>query len=731
MALQIRRGTNAERLTITPLQGELIFTTDTQKVFVGDGTTLGGVAISTDTNSEDVQDIVGPMFTGGTHTGISFSYNDGNGTINATVTGGGGGSGTVTDVSVASANGFSGSVANSTTTPSITLSTSVTGMLKGNGTAISAAVAGTDFQTPLSAGVDYQEPLTLTTLGSTGPATLVGNTLNIPEYAVSGGGGGATILNDLTDVTITGTPAANSILKYNSVTSQWVNGSTSLSDDSTPALSGDLNTNTFLIQGTGRISMARDDILDRPSASFTVANNFQNVSSHIALTKTRGTLASRLPLQDLDAIGGIKFYGWDGSFYRNTATIDAIINGTAAPGQLPTRIAFGTEDSSGNFDQRVSILSGGALAANYGIVLNSTGSSANTDYSLRLNRLRGTISSPTTVQTGDVISSINSVGFDGVDYNSLVSSIQTSVEGTIAPGQLPGRMSFSTADSTGALQIRVTIPPSGTLQANYGILSVSGGSTAALDHSLTLSRYKGTLVSPTTVASGDVISQINSLAYDGTNYTIGSQIRSLVEGTVGAGQVPTKMTFATANSSGTMNTALTIDSQQFVFVEKKLWITGDTVNDDQLLLIHANNDGTDCANIALRRSRGAIGTLTAVQTNDFLHDINFQGFDGTNWVTSAAIKARVVGTPATGNVPGQLLLVTRNQVTGAITTKIAVNNSNIFFGVMPRMPAYADQTAAELSVTSVGGTLFDGLMYYDTALAKVRARAGGVWVNLH
>jgi hypothetical protein len=60
---------------------------------------------------------------------------------------GGGGSGTVTDVSVVNANGLSGSVTNPTTTPSITLSTTVTGLLKGNGTAISAATAGTDYIT--------------------------------------------------------------------------------------------------------------------------------------------------------------------------------------------------------------------------------------------------------------------------------------------------------------------------------------------------------------------------------------------------------------------------------------------------------------------------------------------------------------------------------------------------------------------------------------------------------
>jgi len=104
-----------------------------------------------------------------------------------------GGSGTVTSVSVVSANGLAGTVANATTTPAITLSTSITGVLKGNGTAISAATAGTD----------YQAPITLTTTGTSGAATFVGNTLNIPSYAgtVTSVGGTGTV----NGITLTGT----------------------------------------------------------------------------------------------------------------------------------------------------------------------------------------------------------------------------------------------------------------------------------------------------------------------------------------------------------------------------------------------------------------------------------------------------------------------------------------------------------------------------------------------
>ena len=57
-------------------------------------------------------------------------------------------SGTVTSVSVVSANGFAGTVATATSTPAITLTTTITGLLKGNGTAISAAVPNTDYIAP-------------------------------------------------------------------------------------------------------------------------------------------------------------------------------------------------------------------------------------------------------------------------------------------------------------------------------------------------------------------------------------------------------------------------------------------------------------------------------------------------------------------------------------------------------------------------------------------------------
>ena len=109
-------------------------------------------------------------------------------TISATGSGG-----TVTTISVVSANGFAGTVSTATSTPAITISTSITGLIKGNGTALSAAVAATDYVAPGGAlGTPSSGTLTNCTFptlnqNTTGTAAGLSATL-----AVASGGTGVT-----------------------------------------------------------------------------------------------------------------------------------------------------------------------------------------------------------------------------------------------------------------------------------------------------------------------------------------------------------------------------------------------------------------------------------------------------------------------------------------------------------------------------------------------------------
>ena len=54
MALQLRRGTEAQRTSITPVEGEPLWTTDTTKLYVGDGVTPGGIEVSGSSSNQSL-----------------------------------------------------------------------------------------------------------------------------------------------------------------------------------------------------------------------------------------------------------------------------------------------------------------------------------------------------------------------------------------------------------------------------------------------------------------------------------------------------------------------------------------------------------------------------------------------------------------------------------------------------------------------------------------------------
>lgn len=123
MALRIRRGTEAQRTSVAPFDmGEIVWTTDTERLYVGDGITSGGKNILANSagnglvfnavtqrldvgnfniTTDDVPEGTQPgrqyhtveraqaaaasLFTTGAHNGISFTYQDANNRIDATV----------------------------------------------------------------------------------------------------------------------------------------------------------------------------------------------------------------------------------------------------------------------------------------------------------------------------------------------------------------------------------------------------------------------------------------------------------------------------------------------------------------------------------------------------------------------------------------------------------------------------------------------------------------------
>jgi hypothetical protein len=134
------------------------------------------------------------------------------------------GTGTVTAVSIVSANGFAGTSSGGAT-PALTLTTSVTGLLKGNGTAISAATSGTDYA-PATSGSSIlygnsSGGFSNVTIGS--GVSFVGGTLS-----ATGSGGTVTSVTATSPVASTGgttpvisMPAATSTVSGYLTSTDW------------------------------------------------------------------------------------------------------------------------------------------------------------------------------------------------------------------------------------------------------------------------------------------------------------------------------------------------------------------------------------------------------------------------------------------------------------------------------------------------------------------------------
>lgn len=154
-------------------------------------------------------------------------------------------------------------------------------------------------------------------------------------------------INDLDDVTITGTPTVGHSIVWNG--SAWINAITPLQSDTNPYLGGDLTLSGFDITGTGNIDITGtikstgDLVLDGNSVSGT--GNI-DITGSITATTISTDLGSNLGLNghditgtgNIDIIGGLNANGLStltGSFVLHSEGFSRqgmVVDGTAASG---------------------------------------------------------------------------------------------------------------------------------------------------------------------------------------------------------------------------------------------------------------------------------------------------------------------------------------------------------------------------------------------------------------
>ncbi len=388
MALKLRQGLAADRTSITPATGELIYTTDTKFVYVGDGSTPGGNlisgAVATDLNG--LSDVV----INSASNGQVLKFNGVN-WINDTVAGGSGNLDGLTDVIInspsngqvlkyngvnwinAAESGAGGGMASFSLTgddsvPRVITDGEVVSFL-GNG------ITNVFLDGFGNVTIDTQSPVAQGTQGQ------------LAFYGSNGGfvqGTGLGLSYDInTGITYSSRIDANSIQ----------------STDANFAIFNKTGQNTIglggILDGTpysGRLfqyDLGPVDVNAPFSCAFRNIHNFVNING-ILLERSRGTLGAETAVQAGDILHGIFFSGNDGTGQRQAAIMVAICESTPSPGVMPGLLAIQTQNTLG-VNETAMYIDSAQLTGFLGVVKNGTFSVNTTSGNVTLTKsqLRG------------------------------------------------------------------------------------------------------------------------------------------------------------------------------------------------------------------------------------------------------------------------------------------------------------------------------------------------------
>ena len=461
MALRLRRGTDAERALITPLAGELIYVTDTRKVYVGDGVTPGGISI--DSGALEINDLTDVNTSAGDSTQpadgevLTWSADNARWEPGAAASGGSTTLNGLTDVEVT---GIS-------TTSALVYDT---GNSRWEATQFLFSNLGDTFISGT--------PTTGQVLKWNGFAWAAAN----DEL------GDSLTLTNITDVYIPSTPSTGQVLKWNG--SVWTNqnevtdtGITAISQDTNPALGGNLNASGFNINSAGTITATT---FSGSGASLTNLNILTDTSPQLGgnldlngrnITGSGNIVINNNIQGDVilgNTIAG-RFYGdLTGSvfaddsaiFYdsiNHVASVDTLIAGTSitTPQILSdtSTVEVGTPDDPKDFL---------VYTTTSDAIFVYKASSTYAGYSIR--NSAGTIDTPLTQANGDVVGSYTFKSWDGTQYTNtgIIASV---VDGTVSAGIAPGKLQLASYDASGNPNI-MEYDATGTLTP--GNITVSG-----------------------------------------------------------------------------------------------------------------------------------------------------------------------------------------------------------------------------------------------------------------
>ena len=174
--------------------------------------------------------------------------------------------------------------------------------------------------------------------------------------------------------------------------------------------------------------------------------------------------------------------------------------------------------------------------------------------------------------------------------------------------------------------------------------------------------------------------------YDGSNsyHNMGAIYVRSAENSVSDSDSPGYMTFhTTPNTTDGIEERMRIDSSGRVGIGHQsalrdnlfnttslgsaLQVEGTTAQGGSIMV--TRNTGASAGDlpfIALCKSRGSsLGSNTIISDNDEIGSLSFQGSDGSEFIETASVRARINGTPGSNDMPGELVFYTNGGSTSA------------------------------------------------------------------
>lgn len=232
--------------------------------------------------------------------------------------------------------------------------------------------------------------------------------------------------------------------------------------------------------------------------------------AYLRLGKSRGTaVGTRGTVSINDGLGSVLFLGDDGAAFRAAAEILVEADNTWGSSDAPGRIVFKTTaDGSATPTEVLALLSNNFIAIG-----------------------------------GD-----RDTGFFLPAANELAIYSGGGETARFTDGQA---LTIGHTDALGTYSglPRVQVHGNNTSLASMGIFRESDDTGAGI---FSFNKSRGSAGSMTVIQSGDVLGIITFVGYDGTGMVRGGFIQCETEGTIATGQIPSRMRFYVANTSGTL-----------------------------------------------------------------------------------------------------------------------------------------------------------------------------------